>query len=414
MSPQAFTQQKQTSAPRAAQQPQVESDARSKLKGTSYEDGKRMTSPGQGIEPPADAKAAPAGLPENADDVKQSIDQVGVSVTDTKGDVIGQYGPATIKILPGTRLHAGVGRGNLHISAQPGLYADVNWAPDATINSLTYDFATASFRASAEGLGPDGLYSKAASWAANRYFKPKLPAAMQKAGYDPKKDPDGLQTLKELGGLFDMGGGGGATGEWGTPKADKDGGKGGVESAVVAGLHQAGKRFTDPGVDLSFHLLDEVKTPLMGGEAELVIAKGTSCQVFSSFKGPVDKPVVSSIDLRAHGKGIEIHKTKGFAASIQGLEIHSVRILPGGKVKFEYDLIPEQLTDGVVALFTLFAAAAGDRSALNRPMPRARFEEIRKDVDKQLEGEAGPALVGLIRQYDKAIPGMSLVEAFGL
>ena len=36
-----------------------------------------------------------------------------------------------------------------------------------------------------EGLGPDKWYSSATTKAVNKHFKPKLPAAMRKAGYSP-------------------------------------------------------------------------------------------------------------------------------------------------------------------------------------------------------------------------------------
>jgi hypothetical protein len=76
--------------------------------------------------------------------------------------------------------------------------------------------------------------------------------------------------------------------------------------------------------------------------------------------------------------------------------------------------VVEQMADGVVALFALFAAAAGDPRALNSPMQRQRFLELRKTVDEKIAAEVQPKLCELIRQYDKALPGISLVETFGL
>lgn len=75
----------------------------------------------------------------------------------------------------------------------------------------------------------------------------------------------------------------------------------------------------------------------------------------------------------------------------------------------------EDLTEGVIALARLFGAlATRDARALEGPATDVRLDGFREKVDAKLTEEVAPRLQELIRQYDRALPGISLVKAFGL
>ncbi|MBN1944743.1 MAG: hypothetical protein JW797_03660 [Bradymonadales bacterium] len=336
----------------------------------------------------------PEGIPQTPEEIKRSLGSASVAVTAKKGEVLATEGIVTLKMLAGTRLRAYATPSDIRIDASPGLVAELKYLPDTVINRLVYDFDTARFTVEAEGVGPDFLYSKAVSWAANKYYKPRLPAKIQAAGYNPKEDPDPEQTFKSLAGLFDI---------------DLDGLPGGGGPAG-----KEAENFTDLSVSVGFSLRRGLKIPLLGGEAEMTVKPGTYFDLSGYLTGPVTHPQVRAITLRASSDEIEVKKIKGFAASLQGLKIRSVTILPGGKLDLDYDLVVERAAEGVVALFTLFAIAAGDRSALNARVPNVRMEKIRQELNAKISEEAGPRLIEIIRQYDKAVPGISLVKAFGL
>jgi len=334
----------------------------------------------------------PEGVPSTPEEIQDSIDYAGISATSVRGRSLGSFNGVDVSMAAGTRMRASVGHGSLSIGADPGLHASIPWAPDATINSLRYNFHSGTFTASAEGLGPDGLYSKAVAYVANKYFKPKLPAAMRRPGYSPGSDPQALETFKSLGGIFDID----------------------PSSAVPGGEADGPAEFVDPSAELGFHLDSAIKMPIAGGEAEMEIPAGARFGLNASLKGDARQPTVKSVSLRAHGSPISIRKTEGIFASLQGLDLNGITILPGGKLSLDYDLIVERMADGAVALFGLFAALAGDPSALNGSFPRTKMEGLRKTVDDKIAADVQPQLIALLQQYDKAIPGISLTQAFGL
>lgn len=380
-------------------------DLRGSLRGMNYADGAAAVRPdapdraGPAATGTAGAPgvagaldALPEGVPKTREEIQDSLDYAGVSATSVTGKELGSFNGVTVSMLPGTRMHASVGHGSLSVRADPGLQAAVPWCPDAVVNSLRYNFHTASFTADAEGLGPDALYSKAVAWVANKHFKPKLPGKMQRAGYDPGADPQALETFKSLGGLFDI-----------DPAAAAPGAQADGPADMI-----------DPAAELGFHLDKEVKMPIGGGEAEMAIPAGARFHLSASFKGDARKPKVERISLSTSGKAITLRKTEGMFASLQGLDLNGLTILPGGQLKLDYDLVVEQMAVGAVALFRLFAAAAGDLRGLNQPLPQAKMEGLRKMVDDKVAADVQPQLVALLKQYDKAIPGVSLSEAFGL
>ena len=373
---------------------------RAGLRTMDYADGARS------VRPPAErgtsgdgADTMPAGVPRTPEEIQRSIDHVGVGATMTKGKELGRYGDVSLAMRAGTRLNATASRRGVSISAEPGLDVIIPWLPDAVVRRLRYDFATGAFSASAEGLGPDGLYSKAVAWIADSYFKAKLPAKMRAAGYNPNTDPDVLGTFKSLGSVF------GIDPAQAVPGAG--GGGGGGEDDPASDL-------VDPSASLGFHLAKAITIPIAGGEAEVVIPAAARFDLAASLKGRANKPSVGSLTLRSLGKPIELRKITGFAASLQGIDINAITVLPGGRVQLDYELVLEQMANGAVALVGLFALLAGDPRLASQPMPRTRFEELRKTVDAKIAAEVQPRLADLLREYDKALPGISLVEAFGL
>lgn len=363
---------------------------RDQLRTMNYADGAAAVSP-EGSQGPTvgdGGPSIPAGLPQNQQEIQESVDHASISGTATKGQLLGERSGVAIRMAAGTRMNASMGHGNMRISAHPGLQVEIPWWPDAELDGLRYNFRSGEFEADAEGVGPDAAYEAAISWIANNYFKPKLPTAMRKKGYEPQNDPDLMGTFKALGSVFGV---------------DASEAKGDKESPVK-----------DVRTALEFHLEEGMEIPVAGGTVMMKIPPHARFQLAAALAGDPKDTKIDRITLRSLGRPIEVGKTEGFAKELQGLELNALHILPGGKVELDYDLILENMTEGVMALFAVFAAAAGEPRALNARIPKARYEGLRAIVNEKVAAAAEPQLAAMLRTYDDAIPGVSLVQAFGL
>lgn len=77
----------------------------------------------------------------------------------------------------------------------------------------------------------------------------------------------------------------------------------------------------------------------------------------------------------------------------------------------DYQLGPEQMVDGVKALFTIFALMAEPRAQVD--LRSTRMEGARAKVEARIDADVEPQLFQLIRANDGAIPGLSLIDVFG-
>ena len=339
--------------------------------------------------PPPPPTSLPANLPVSVQDLRGMLQTAGVEVSTRQAMTLADLPRGTLTAGAGTRLSASVGDSSLYLRADPPLRFDPKPGPAFDISSIRYDFADARFHVEAQGVGPDSAYSALATWAANRYLTPLMPAAMQRPGYSPRGDANLVQTLQ---GIATGRGGGGA----GAGAIDAD-------------------DFERPTLHASIRTGEELKMPVAGGKAEVSVPAGTSFDVTCDMTGPANHPAISQVRLSTWSQhGITVAQTQGLGAGIAGLEIREARLDRGGAVSLDYELIPEQMLQGGYALLALFGAMAGDPSLLNRPMPDMRLEGVRKDVDARIAREVGPQIVELIRRNDGAIPGFSLVEALGL
>jgi hypothetical protein len=328
-----------------------------------------------------------AALPKTREEIADSVDSVGMAATMRAGRTLAKEGPVTLRMLDGTRLSVRADAGGLFIGARPGLLAEVDWLPDAEINSLRYDFRKAEFSAEASGAGPDFIYGWAVAAAANKFFKPRLPAKMQGAGYSPHRDEDTAGTFQALSGLFEV------DGDTEFPNED----------------------VRDVSASVDFRLKDGLVVPIAGGTAEFRIEPNARISLSGELSGASSDPKVERIRIGNYGGDVRIAKVgDGFAANLQVIILRSVTIGAGGALSFDYDLEVEGMLEGLVGLAKLFALMAGEPRAASGGIPDIKLKAIREQVDAKLSAEVGPQLRALIQQYDDVVPGMSLVKAFGL
>jgi hypothetical protein len=281
--------------------------------------------------------------------------------------------------LDGTRYSASVSRGGVRVAVQPSLQWSVDWMPDPHISSLAYDFSQARFSAQASGLGPDGIYSDFVADQANESLRPLLPRAMQQPGFDLWADRDIEQHLQQLFNVVR------------------------TSRPVIAGTSRPTMDgMSRPEVSLSFVIGEARKFRLPDSDREVKIARGTRVDVSAAFDGSVSDPRLSNI---------QIHFDR--PVEISGLVLHSATIRPGGQVDLDYELVAEQVVDGLHALVVLFAAMSDPRVDVSQ-VRRTRMEGFRREVQQRIDNDLEPRLIDVLREHDHAIPGLSLSRVFGI
>jgi hypothetical protein len=292
--------------------------------------------------------------------------------------------------MDGTRFRAWIHRGGVTLTAQPSLRWDVDWVPHAHISELAYDFTRGSFRAEATGVGPDAAYNWFIGKQANERLRARLPAPMQQPGYDLWADPNIERHLQSL---FDL---------VRTSRPDHTR----ATRPIVEGM-------SDPEVSLSFVLPETRTIPLPNGEFTARLEKGTRIEVAAQFDGAVNDPTLHSI--RIHfDRELEIAKGDGVERSLfRKIDVRSATIRPGGQIELDYELGAEQVIDGVKGVFLLFVLMSEPRAHLPA-IERTRMESARRDVQHKIDSELEPKLIDVIRENDRAIPGLSLSRIFGV
>jgi hypothetical protein len=113
----------------------------------------------------------------------------------------------------------------------------------------------------------------------------------------------------------------------------------------------------------------------------------------------------------AQHPGLVVKPREGTFRELKELDLEAVTITRGGKFAFEYELSAEQMGKGLFALVALLGMASGQRVG---DIPDVKLESIRKEIDSRLQKEVPPRFIGLVKQYDHLVPGLSLSSVFGV
>jgi hypothetical protein len=176
----------------------------------------------------------------------------------------------------------------------------------------------------------------------------------------------------------------------------------------------------DAGASQRLIVREELRVPIDGGKYELHIPAGTPLSAELSTTGDVRHPRLRYAHLASDGR-ITV-RTVG-ESFFQELTLDMVQILPGGRLKFKYDLGAEA---GLHALFVIAGMALDPASVavgtdpqtprqttglvqavLNNP---PRLLTARERVDAMLEEQVTPRFRAFLEQFDHAIPGYSLLD----
>lgn len=317
--------------------------------------------------------------------VAENLRNVTVSVQLDEGLVPGPDGTG-LEAPPGTRLEITLGNHGFTIRAQPAVVWHADWLPDPTVRSVSYSFRTASFTADAEGPGPDSWYESSVASAVDERLRPQLPSVMQAPGYAPFADTQLEDRLQAVVDLF-------------------------VGSASETSRSAPSSA---PGVAFSFRVPEDARVPLGDGESYAWIDEGTIVDFSTRLDGSFSDLSLRSMQVR-FSQPVEIMKGEERDAILSRMELSGLTLRPNAEVSLDYRLGPEEAVDGVRALALLIAVAVEPRARYsNVELRRTEMEGLRSQVQERVDGQLEPRLVDLIRDNDAAIPGISLIELFGV
>lgn len=361
------------------------------LRGMNYAEGRQAVRPGGGM------PAMPQSGTEAMQLAQRSVRGGSAGATLTEGQTAYQDKDIQVSFDAGSRMTARLGYGGLSFSTQPGILVQVNNAPDVRIQSVRYNFDEGRFTADVASDGFDlfGVIGKIGKWKVEQVLdaklKPLLPAALQRPGYSPQRDPDLPGTLGQMQRMFDFAGGAGAAA----------GGAGGM----------AGK-LSKPSASLDVAMPEELRVPLGDSGLELLIEQGTSLNLNAQGEGAAAQPTLSSLSLMADGRGIRILPSEGMFKEFKELNMRAITIRPGGQFSFDYDLSAEGLISGLAGLVQLLGMAAGQPVSGN--VPDVKLDFVRKEIDAKLQSEVPPRFAAFVKQYDGLVPGFSLSKLFAV
>jgi hypothetical protein len=328
-------------------------------------------------------------VPDSVDHTSlEAMRSINVAVRVPEGGFIAAGGNEGLEIPPGTRLSAYLSGSGITISASPALVYHVDWYPDASIEQLTYDFGSGTFRARASGLGFDSWYEDTVVEQANRYLLPQLPATMRQAGYNPFTDPNLERNVQSM---F----------EACTPAASASGG---------ADL----RRLTDMEIGFGFVVPRDLDAAIPNTPNHAWLTGGTRIDVDFNTGGALTN--MGLTDARVtFSRPVVVGEGTELPGLFKRMDLSAINLAPNGNVTLDYELGPETTVDGFKALFVLFAVAAEPRAAGSLGnIQRTRMESFRRDIQAGLDDNLEPQLRQLIRDNDTKITGLSLVRLFGL
>lgn len=352
---------------------------RDDLRGLSYEEGRQVLSPQpEGI-----------GVPSNQDEAmrlaQRSVESASLSATLREGQTVHKDRSVEVVFEAGSRLTASLDPGGLHFSSDPGILLKVRHAPDLRITHIRWDFGEARFDCSATAnwfdiLGIIGaLGERKVEQVLNARLKPLLPEAVRRPGYSPTTDPNLARTIADLSRVFDF-------------------------ASLGPG------NLKDPSAFVSARMPEDLRVPLSANGLELVVAKGVLFFLSAQARGRLDRPVVQRLSLRAEGQGIVVRPSSGAFRAFKELHLNGVTVTQGGKFDFDYDLSAEVMGEGLLALVALLGLASGRDVG---PIPEVRLREVRSEIDARLQKEVPPRFRAFLKQYDRLVPGVSLMTVFG-
>ncbi len=378
---------------------------REELRGLSYEEGRQALSP----QPEA------LGLPSNQEEAlrlaQRSVEGAGVSATLTEGQMVHKDRSVEVVFEAGSRLSASLDPGGLHFTSDPGILLKVRHAPDLRITHIRWDFQEARFDCSATAnwfdiLGIIGaIGERKVEQVLNARLKPLLPEAVRRPGYSPATDPNLAATIAQLSRVF----------QFASPSVEGRGVAPGTErGAGASGTGATGmgpRHLKDPSASLTIRMPEDLRVPLSQNGLELVVSKGVLFFISAQAKGRLDRPLVQRLSLNASGQGIVVRPSSGAFRAFKELHLKGVTISHGGKFDFDYDLSAEQLGEGLLALVALLGLASGRDVG---PIPDVKLREVRKEIDARLQKEVPPRFRAFLKQYDRLVPGLSLMSVFGV
>lgn len=381
---------------------------REDLRGLSYEEGRHALSPlPEGIAPP-----------QNPDEAlrlaQRSVESASVSATLEEERTVHKDRFVEVVFEAGSRLMASLDPGGVHLTSDPGILLKVRHAPDLRITHIRWDYREARFDCSATAnwfdiLGIIGAVGeRKVEQVLNTRLKPLLPEAVRRPGYNPATDPNLARTIADLGRVFEVasrrdGGRGvspGTRGEHGSTTGTGASGPGGNDIGNLK----------DPSASLSVRMPEDLRVPLSQNGLELVVAQGLLFFISAQARGRLDQPMVQTLSLRAGGQGIVVRPSSGAFRAFKELHLKGITVSRGGKFEFDYDLSAEEMGEGLLALVALLGLAAGRDVG---PVPDVKLREVRKEIDARLQKEVPPRFRAFLKQYDRLVPGVSLMTVFG-
>lgn len=361
------------------------------LRGMNYAEGRQAVRPGGG------GPALPQSGAEAVALAQRSVRGGSAGATLTEGQTAYQDKDIQVSFDAGSRLTARLGYGGLSFSAQPGILVQIDNAPDVRIHSVRYDFAQGRFSADVASDGFDlfGLIGKVGKWKVEQVLdaklRPLLPAAVQRPGYSPQRDPDLTGTLGQLQRMFDFAGGAGA---------------------AAAGAGGMAGKLRAPSASLDVAMPEELRVPLGDSGLVLLIEQGTAINLDARGEGPLAQPTLASLSLMADGRGIRILPSEGMFKEFKELQMRSISVRPGGQFAFDYDLSAETMISGLAGLVQLLGLAAGQPVSGN--LPDVKLAAVRQEIDAKLQHEVPPRFAAFVKQYDGLVPGFSLSKLFAV
>lgn len=273
--------------------------------------------------------------------------------------------------VDGRRYDASLTRNELTIDASPAVKVPVDWLPDPSISTLTYDFQRARFEA-------DGAYANLLLDIARPRLRHRVPEAMRIQGYDPFLDPKLEANLERL----------------------------------IAELGASGSAANISTARVSFGVIlpRDVRIPLGDSGEVAVLKQGTRAAITFTARGTLADPSLESLR-------IAFSPTTKVGRGLAAIDIHAVTVRPGGQVELDYDLGPERVVDGLRALAMLTAIAAEPNLARTEgetSFEPTRIDGFRAKVRETVDGQVEPALRDLIRAHEGDVPGFSLLGFFGI
>jgi hypothetical protein len=329
------------------------------------------------------ALLAPLGLSQA--DAKASLLSVSASVELPAGHRRVLDSDVSIEAQPGARLYARVDEHGITLSMRPGLERIVDWGFDSKIEQITYRFADGTFRAHAEGFGPDSWHAEGVQEAIALRFGPMIPEAMRAPGYSPRNDPNLEANFQSIFDILRPSGSGNAS----------------------------ATSFAAPTLSLAFEVPKTLDIALSDGEYSVHVDKGTRVDVSLSLGGDVNEPKLSSLDVRISPDPIEISKGAE-RASMRRLDLRGLTIKPGGEITADYHIGAEVVVDGLKLLLVLTATAADPRALNGLNIEPTRLESARREISSTIDEKIEPALRSLIRSLDLQAGGLSLGEIFSI